>query len=135
MIVFRGLLTVVSLALLCVPAISAQGVQRDPGLFRGQKKEKDDNTRSVQGTVRNASEALLEGAVVQLKDMKTLRVKSFITREDGVYQFYGLSTNVDYELKANHKGESSEVRTLSVFDSRKQAVVHLKVEKKSGGGA
>jgi len=117
-------------ALVAMPA-AAQGVQRDPGLFRGEKKEKEDNMRSVQGVVRDSADAPVEGAVVQLKDTKTLRVKSFITRADGAYVFQGLSTNVDYEIKATHKGASSDTKTLSVFDSRKEAVVNLKLDKKS----
>lgn len=96
-------------------------------LQRGKERE-DPNVRSVQGVVRSASGALVEGAVVQLKNTKTLQVRSFISGRDGAYHFYGLSTNIDYELKAEHQGASSPVRTLSVFDSRKKAVINLKLE-------
>lgn len=115
--------------LLAAAALAAQ--QKDPGLFRGPKKEKEDPTRSVQGLVRDPGETPIEGAVVQLKDTKSLKVRSFITRADGAYQFHGLSANVDYELKADHKGASSDIKTLSVFDSRKQAVIHLKLQAKN----
>jgi hypothetical protein len=128
----RALLSVI-IGLAIAGVALSQGVQRDPGLFRGGKKEKDDGTRSVQGVVRNASDQPVERAVVYLKDTKTLRVKSFITQQDGQYQFHGLSTDVDYELHAKHENATSDVRTLSVFDSRKQAVVNLKVEEKKGG--
>ena len=47
------------------------------------------------------------GAVVQLKDTKTLQIRSFITQDKGEYHFAGLSTNIDYELKADHDGASS----------------------------
>ncbi len=124
----RWLVISLLMTALAAPYAFSQGVRRDPGLFQGPKKEKDDNTRSVEGIVRDASEAPVAGAVVQIKDTKTLRVRSFITQETGQYQFHGLSTGIDYELKAAHKGSSSEVRTLSVFDSRKQAVIHLKLE-------
>jgi len=107
-------------------------INKQPPLFGSSRKEKgeDENVRSVQGLVRDPSDVPVEGAVVQLKDTKTLRVRSFITQEDGTYRFHGLSTEVDYELKASHKELESDVRRLSVFDSRKVAVINLKLEAK-----
>ena len=96
---------------------------------RGKERE-DPNVRSVQGAVFDQNERLVEGAIVQLKNAKTLQVRSFVTRKDGTYYFHGLSANIDYELKADHEGASSSVRTLSVFDSRKKAVINLKLESK-----
>jgi hypothetical protein len=108
--------------------------QRDPGFFGGpkEKKDKDEdaNTRSLSGVVRNDQDDPVEGAVVQIKDLKTLRVRSFITKADGKYQFHGLSTNVDYEIVATHQGVSSDKKTLSVYDSRKQAVINLQIKSK-----
>ena len=88
------------------------------------------NTRSVQGTVSNAEGKPVDQAVVQLKDTKSLAVRSFITRQDGTYHFHGLSTDVDYELRAEREGASSGTKTLSSFDSRKQAQVDLKLNRK-----
>jgi hypothetical protein len=87
------------------------------------------NMRSVQGVVTDKTDNPLSGAVVQLKDSKTLQIRSFITQEDGKYHFNGLSTEIDYELKADHEGKASDSRTLSSFDSRKQAVMNLKIDK------
>lgn len=96
-----------------------------------KKKDRDDsNTRTVQGTVTDADSNALNGAVVQLKDTKTLQVRSFYTQQNGDYHFAGLSANVDYELKAEKDGASSPSKTLSVFDNRKTAVVNLKLSKK-----
>jgi type 1 fimbria pilin len=88
------------------------------------------NTRSVQGTVADTTNKPVDGAVVQLKDTKTLQIRSFITKGDGLYHFHGLSSNVDYELRADHQGSSSSNKTLSSFDDRKQAVVNLKLDAK-----
>jgi hypothetical protein len=116
------------------PKAPPAGVRRDPGYFGGlgQKKDKnnkdeDENARAVAGTVRNEADEPLEGAIVQLKDAKSLKVRSYITKGDGVYKFFGLSTNADYELRADFKELASEKRTLSVFDSRKQAVINLRL--------
>jgi hypothetical protein len=98
--------------------------------FAAAKKGEDQNVRSVQGTVFDANDAVISGAVVQLKNTKTLQIRSFITKENGAYYFHGLSPDVDYELKADNQGASSPTKTLSSFDSRKEAVINLKFPKK-----
>jgi len=92
--------------------------------------QKDSPTRSVEGAVASADDSAVVGAVVQLKNMKTLQIRSFITKEDGTYHFFELSPDVDYELKADFQGASSGSKTLSSFDSRKKAVINLKLNKK-----
>jgi opacity protein-like surface antigen len=94
------------------------------------KKDENANIRSVQGVVNNAQGEAVNGAVVQLKNTKTLQIRSFITRDNGTYYFHGLNTDVDYELRADSDGASSGSKTLSSFDSRKQAVVNLKLAPK-----
>jgi hypothetical protein len=92
---------------------------------------KDDSTpKSVQGVVSDSTDKPVEGSVVQLKDTKTLQVRSFITKGDGLYHFHGLNPNVDYEVKADYQGASSSSKTISSFDSKKQAVVNLKLDSK-----
>jgi len=91
-------------------------------------RNEDVSARSVQGTVLDASGAPVSGAVVLLKDTKTLQVRSFVTQTDGQYHFYGLNSNNDYQLRADHNNSSSSTKTLSVFDSRKKAVIDLKLK-------
>jgi hypothetical protein len=95
-----------------------------------KKKDEDAGTRGVQGTVFGPDEQLVVGAVVQLKDMRTLQVRSFITQKDGTYHFTGLKLNSDYQLKADFQGLSSSTKTLSLFDDRKDPLINLKLEKK-----
>jgi hypothetical protein len=108
--------------------------ERKEPLFRRDggsgKKGEDANTRAVGGVVRTESDDPVDGAVVQLKDTKSLRVRSYITKSDGQYRFYGLSPNVDYELRAKFKDQESDMKTLSVFDNRKQAIMNLSLKKK-----
>ncbi len=103
---------------------------KPPPFFKGDRKKDDGTVRSLQGTVKSPDDLPIESAVVKLKNVKTLQVRSFITKPDGSYTFGGLSTNADYEIWADHQGKSSEMRTLSVFDSRKIAIINLKVEPK-----
>jgi hypothetical protein len=114
-------MTVAALLLMCFASA---------GFSQQKKKSEDDKLRIVQGTVTDAQDNPIAGAVVQLKNGKTLQVRSFITQENGSYQFHGLDPNVDYTLKAEYQGASSSVRTLSAFDSRKQPVINLKIEVK-----
>lgn len=99
------------------------------GLAQNKKKGQE-QTRSVQGEVTGADEKAVIGAVVQLKNLKTLQIRSFITQQNGLYYFHGLSTDVDYELKAKFSGMESGTKTLSSFDSRTEAVMNLKLDKK-----
>ena len=111
-----------------VAAVALAGVVTLPAY--GQKKDTNERqTRSVQGVVTNDGDTPLEGAVVQLKDTKSLQIRSFITKQNGTFHFHTLNPDIDYELRAEHQGATSGSKTLSSFDGRKSAVVNLKIEK------
>lgn len=116
--------------LLIVMALAAAVASLGPLALAQRDNKEDTNVRSVQGTVTDPAGNPVPGAVVHLKNTKTLQIRSFIAKQDGAYAFHGLSTNVDFELKAEHDGASSDVKTLSVFDSRNKAVINLKLNKK-----
>ena len=97
-------------------------------LFAQQKNE-DTTTRTVEGMVSNAANQPVANAVVQLKNTKTLQIRSFITQKDGSYHFAGLGTDVEYQLKADHDGVSTSWKTLSIFNSKKTPVINLKLKK------
>lgn len=101
--------------------------------WTNQKKDKrrDTSIRNLQGVVTLPDGAPVRGAVVKLKNLKTLQVTSFITPEDGKYGFQNLSSNIDYEVRADFNELSSDKRTLSVFDSRLDAVINLPLAAKS----
>ena len=102
------------------------------GSFAQDKKKKkgEETTRTVQGTVMAQDDTAVVGAVVQLKNTKTLQIRSFITKDNGTYYFHELSPDVDYELKADYQGASSSSKTLSSFDSRKVSNINLKLNPK-----
>ena len=80
-----------------------------------KKKKKPAPSRSVKGLVMDQSENSLDGAVVQLKNTRSLVVKSFITPADGSYYFHGLDFSTDYEMVARYKEDSSRKRTGCSF--------------------
>ena len=92
-------------------------------------QNEDTTTRSVEGVVTDAGGSAVAQAVVQLKNTKTLAIRSFITTADGQYHFAGLSMNDEYELKATKDTASSGSKTVSVFSSKKVVVVNLKLSK------
>lgn len=87
-------------------------------------------TRTVTGHVINRADQPLHGAVVYLKNAKTLAIKTYISEPDGSYRFSALSPNVDYELYADYQGARSDTKTLSAFDNRKQLEVTLRIRAK-----
>jgi hypothetical protein len=86
-------------------------------------------TRSIEGAVLSKDGAIVPGAVVLLKDTKTLQVRSYITQADGRYHFFGLSTDINYELRAQANGITSPTKTVSVFDSHRLVKLDLKLKK------
>ena len=96
---------------------------------RAQKDSADSQLRTVLGTVLDKNEKPLPSAVVYLENVRTLTVKTYISGANGEYHFSGLDPNVDYEIHAETSEQTSGNHTVSTFDSRKEIVVPLKVDK------
>lgn len=101
------------------------------GTMAPEKGKKESPLRSLGGTVLNADDAPIPHAVVHLKNLKTLAIKTYIADKDGKYQFNGLSRNIDYEFYAENEGRKSSTKTLSSFDSRPKASINLRIEVKA----
>ena len=84
--------------------------------------------RAVRGKVTNQTGLPLKGAAVRLKNLGSLRIRSYIVQGDGLYHFANLNTDVDYELKATFLGTTSATIRLDRFDSREDAVVDIKID-------
>ncbi len=111
----------IALALvLAVSLVAAQGVSA---------RDREPQTKSVTGLVQDNAGQPVPNAIVYLKNMKTLAVKTFIAQKDGSYQFHGLSPNVDYDLYAESDGQRSDNKTISQFDSKSALTIHLKIKK------
>jgi Carboxypeptidase regulatory-like domain len=84
--------------------------------------------RAVRGIVVDREGAPLRGAIVQIEDLASLEIRSFVTQEHGVYYFMDLSPDRDYKLQARYRHVWGPVKTLSRFNSRKEATIDLKVD-------
>ena len=69
----------------------------------------------------------LAGAVVQIEDRTTLRIRSCVTRNDGAYHFDGLSPDLTYHVGANYSGVSSRTKICIKFDFDTVVVVDLTI--------
>jgi len=85
------------------------------------------NLRTLSGHVIDGHSEPLAKAVVYLKNTKTLAINTSFTEADGSYRFPALSANVDYEVHAEYKGITSDTKTLSAFDSRREPTINLKI--------
>jgi Tol biopolymer transport system component len=95
-----------------------------------QDKKHEAQLRTVRGVVTDKSDSPLSGSVVFLRNTRTNSVRSSYTDDTGNYRFSGLDPNADYELHAEKEGAKSATRTVSSFDSRKDIVLNLKIDKK-----
>jgi Carboxypeptidase regulatory-like domain len=118
----KRLLYVAALALACMAALPAGKALAEPQ--RGSQGA----SRTLAGRVFNRQDAPVSKAIVYLKNTKTLAIKTYITEPDGSYRFPALATNVDYEVYAEYQGARSDSKTLSGFDSRRQASITLKIK-------
>ena len=67
-----------------------------------------------------------------LKNNRSNAIRSYISDDAGNYRFSGLDPNVDYEIHAEKDGAKSQTRTISSFDSKKEIILNLKIDKKKG---
>lgn len=118
----------ISLAALAAGVLALALVQLTPPLEAAAKK--DPPQRSVQGLVTDDQENPIAKAVVQLKNVKTMDVKSYFTDEKGAYHFNGLDPDTNYEIKVNYGNSTSNVRKVTPFDSRKELIINFKLETK-----
>lgn len=87
-------------------------------------------TKSITGTVVDGKGSPIPHAIVLLKDMKTLQIRSYIAQNDGSYHFYDLSADINYQLRAQAEGLTSKEKIVTVFNSHKVVKLNLKLTKK-----
>jgi hypothetical protein len=82
------------------------------------------------GIVLDSHGSPVPRAIVLLKDMKTLQIRSYIAQNDGSYHFYDLNGDINYQLRAQANGLTSSEKMVTVFNSRKTIKLDLKLNKR-----
>jgi hypothetical protein len=95
-----------------------------------KQSKKDAQVRTVRGEVLDKNENSITGGVVYLQNKKTQVIRTYISDDEGQYRFSGLDPNVDYEIHVELNGMTSLTRTISSFDTRKDIVLNLKLDRK-----
>jgi hypothetical protein len=101
-----------SAALFAPPAAQAQNI--------GQ--------RVVSGIVTDANSALVVGATVFLKDLKSKTIRSYTTDAKGHFRFAQVNMAEDHELWAEKDAKKSPTKTVSSWDTRKEFETELKIK-------
>ena len=112
------------------PAQQSNGPEQKPEVFlqnNRPKNEKESNTRTIEGTVKDASDNPLASAIVQLKDLKTSKIVNFATKDDGKFAFRDLPMDINYELVATRGDLTAPMKKVSVYDTRKKVTLNFQL--------
>jgi hypothetical protein len=114
------------------PAPTPNENPEKPNVYMGKLPKVDKSRqRDLKGFVRDDHDNPLDGAIVSLKDLKTGKIVSFRTKQDGAYLFYDLDMDQDYELTTKADGTAAPVvKKFSKYDTRKKPVLNFELAKK-----
>jgi hypothetical protein len=117
------------LALLLIATLSIAATPQDKDK---EAAKHEASLKTVRGLITDKAETPMPASVVFLKNVRSNAIRSYISDDAGNYRFSGLDPNVDYEIHAENDGAKSQTRTISSFDSKKEIILNLKIDKKKG---
>jgi hypothetical protein len=81
--------------------------------------------RTVSGTITDDSHEPLRGAVVELEEPASHAILSFLTQDDGHYEFKRINSHADYQLWATFRGHKSTIHNISSFDDHLNKIINI----------
>ena len=91
-------------------------------MYSKSQKKQMAKYRRVQGTVRDERDNPVNGALVNLKNLRSNQTETFVTKTDGHYAFDELSRDDDYELVASFSGKNTLPKKLSHYDTQSNSM-------------
>lgn len=85
------------------------------------------SVRTLSGTVTSTSHEPIRGAIVELRNVTSNVMVSYLTDANGRYSFKRLNGNVDYDVHVVYRGRHSASRSISKFDSHMSKVINFTV--------
>jgi Carboxypeptidase regulatory-like domain len=107
-------------------AFAALGLALDPAPLMA-KRRKPPTSKTVVGQVLDPSGNGIIGAAVEMTNLTTGKTLAIYTGPQGHFQFTDLKLTQDYQFRAHYRGESSEVRKVSSWDTRTSLVLNLHI--------
>jgi hypothetical protein len=107
-------------------AVGALWLAFDPAPLTAKKKGPP-TSKTVVGQVFDVSDNPIAGAAVEMTDLSTNKTAAIYTGPDGRFTFTDIKFTKDYQIKAHFKGQSSEVRKVSSWDTRTDLVLNLHI--------
>ena len=117
-IAFRACAAALALAVLWLAFDSAPSMA---------KRRKPPTSKTVVGQVFDAHDNPIVGAAVEMTNLTTGKTSANYTGPHGHFTFTDLKLTQDYQFKAHYKGQSSEVRKVSSWDTRFHLVLNLHI--------
>ena len=91
------------------------------------KNSKESNTRTIEGSVKDAADNPLANAIVQLKNLKTSKIVDYPTRDDGKFSFKDLPMDANFELMAKRGAMTAPVKKVTIYDTRKYVILNFQL--------
>jgi hypothetical protein len=99
------------------------------GAATGLAKDRQPTTRTITGTVFDDAGNTIQGAAIEVTDIQTGKVLDIYSQESGQYRMGDLRFDHDYTVKATFAGSSSELRRISILETRWTLVLNLTIPK------
>jgi hypothetical protein len=112
---------------LCVSALAQSKSSSDPTnrpepMYSKSQKKQNLRFRSVHGIVKDEKENPVNGALVNLTNLKSKKTLTYITKANGTYYFDDLSRDEDYELDAVFHDKKRRTKKLSHYDPQRSSM-------------
>ena len=110
----------------CAAGIMLVGVMLSTPAARAQILSQP-SVRTLSGTVTDTGHEPIRGAIVELRNVTSKVLVSYLTDANGQYTFKRLDGNTDYDVHVVYRGHHSPLRSISKFDSHMSKVINFTV--------